>query len=142
MGQYPTEKIRNVCFLGHGGSGKTSLAESILFKMKATDRLGKISEGNTVCDFDPEEIRRKVSISTAIAPVEFNGYKINIVDTPGYFDFAGEVIEGLAASEGAVICVTGKSVVEVGSEKAWKYATDRRTPKMLFVTKMDEENAH
>ena len=92
---YSAQNIRNVCLLGHGGNGKTSLAESMLYSTGGTDRLGKVPDGNTVCDFDPEEIRRQISLSTAVAPIEYKGCKINVLDTPGYFDFSGEVMEAL-----------------------------------------------
>ncbi|MEG2959578.1 MAG: GTP-binding protein, partial [Oscillospiraceae bacterium] len=100
---YSVQNIRNVCLLGHGGNGKTSLAEHILFATGVTERLGKIPDGNTVCDYDPEEAKRQISISAAMAPVEYKGCKINIIDTPGYFDFAGEVLEAIRVSSAAVI---------------------------------------
>lgn len=138
---YAADKIRNICLLGHGGDGKTSLAESMLFLAKGTDRLGKISDGNTVCDFDAEEIRRQFSISATLAPVEYNGNKLNIIDTPGFFDFVGEVFEGLRVADSGLIAVTAKSGVGVGTEKSWKYVTDRKLPRFFYVSKIDEENA-
>jgi len=138
---YTADKIRNVCLLGHGGDGKTSLAESMLFLTKGTDRLGKISDGNTVCDYDPEEIKRQFSISSTLAPVEYNGNKINIIDTPGFFDFAGEVAQGLRVSEAALILLTGKSGVLVGTEKGWKNVNKLEKPRMFYVSKLDEEHA-
>ena len=138
---YAADKIRNVCLLGHGGDGKTSLAESILFLTKGTDRLGKITDGNTVCDSDPEEIRRQFSISSAMAPVEYKGCKINILDTPGYFDFVGEVRQGLRVSDAGLILCTAKNGVEVGTEKSWKYVQDRGLPRMFYISKLDEEHA-
>ena len=122
---YAADKIRNVCLLGHGGDGKTSLAESILYLTKGTDRLGKVTDGNTVCDSDPEEIRRQFSISSAMAPVEYKGNKINFIDTPGYFDFAGEVMQGLRVADAGLILCTAKNGVAVGTEKSWKYVTAR-----------------
>ena len=138
---YAADKIRNVCLLGHGGDGKTSLAESILFLTKGTDRLGKVTDGNTVCDSDPEEIRRQFSISSALAPVEYKGHKINFIDTPGYFDFAGEVMQGLRVADAGLILCTAKNGVEVGTEKSWKYVSDRSLPRMFYISKLDEEHA-
>ncbi len=139
--QYSASQIRNICLMGHGGDGKTSLAEALLFHTKGTDRLGKTADGNTVCDFDPEEIKRKISISTAIAPVEWKNTKINVLDTPGYFDFEGEVRQALSAVETALIVVSAKDGVNVGTEKAFKLAKSKGIPVMFFISKVDEENA-
>lgn len=136
-----TSNIRNVCILGHGGDGKTSLTESLLFFAKATDRQGKIAEGNTVSDFDAEEIRRKISIGAAVAPLNYNEYKVNFIDTPGYFDFAGEVTQALRVADLGLIVCSAKSGVNVGAEKAWRYVSDRKLPRMFYVSKLDEENA-
>ena len=125
---YSVDKIRNVCVMGHGGEGKTSLIESMLYMTKATDRMGKIADGNTVCDYDPEEIRRKFSISTAVAPVEYGDCKINMLDTPGFFDFEGEVQSALRVCESGLIVVPGKSGPSVGTEKAWKRLADQGKP--------------
>ncbi len=141
MNVYSVDKIRNVCVMGHGGDGKTSLVESMLYLTKATDRMGKIADGNTVCDYDPEEIRRKFSISTAVAPVEFNGCKINILDTPGFFDFEGEVQSALRVCESGLIVVPGKSGPSVGTEKAWKRLADAGKPCMFYISKIDEEHS-
>ena len=141
MVNYSVDKIRNVCLMGHGGDGKTSLVESMLYMTKVTDRLGKVADGNTVCDFDGEETKRHISISTAIAPVEYQGCKINMLDTPGYFDFAGEVEEALRVAESALIAVTAKSGPGVGTEKAWKRAVAKKMPRMFYISKIDEENA-
>ncbi|MBC7766079.1 MAG: elongation factor G, partial [Hyphomonadaceae bacterium] len=141
MNKYPIDKIRNVCMIAHGGAGKTSLAEAMLYIAGASDRLGKVTEGNTVSDYDPEEIKRKSSLSTSILPLEWKGDKYNIIDTPGYFDFVGEVMEGVRVADSAVIVVSGKSGVSVGTEKAWQYATERKIPRIVFVNKMDEDNA-
>ena len=111
---YSVEKIRNVALLGHGGSGKTALGESLLYMTKAIDRMGKAVDGNTVCDYDPEEVKRQISISLAVAPVEYKGCKINVLDTPGGFDFAGEVVEALWAADAAVIVCSAKDGVSVG----------------------------
>ncbi len=132
--------IRNLCLLGHGGEGKTSLAESMLFVTGGSDRLGKVTDGNTVSDFDPEEIRRKISIAATPLPIEYSGNKFNIIDTPGYFDFTGEVLEALRVVDTGVIVVGAKNGVGVGTEKAWKYCKNK--PKMIYISKVDEENAN
>ena len=139
---YSPQNIRNICLLGHGGNGKTSLAESLLFITKAIDRMGKTPDGNTVCDYDPEETKRQISISLAVAPVEYNGCKINVLDTPGGFDFAGEVMEALRAADAAVIVCSAKDGVSVGLEKAWKYCEERNMPRFVYISKTDEDNAN
>ena len=141
MKQYLAGKIRNVALAGHGGAGKTSLAEAMLYRAGATDRLGKISEGNTVCDFDPEETKRQVSVSTAIAPFSWGSVKINLLDTPGLFDFATGLYEGVRAAESVLIVLSAKSGVSVGTEKAYKLADNLKKAKMFFVNKLDAENA-
>ncbi|MBO4326156.1 MAG: elongation factor G [Clostridia bacterium] len=133
--------IRNIVFLGHSGVGKTTVGESMLYISKATDRLGQIADGNTVLDYDPEEIKRHVSVQTAVAPLTWQGKKINIIDTPGYFDFVAEQLEGVAAADSAVIVVAGDSV-SVGSEKAWDIVTKAKMPRMFFVNRLNEENAN
>ena len=138
---YSVQNIRNVCLLGHGGNGKTALAESMLYLTGGTVRLGNPADGNTVCDYDPEEIRRQISISTAVAPVEYNGCKINVLDTPGYFDFSGEVIEALQVADAAIIVCSAKAGMSVGAEKAWKLCEQRRLPRLLYISKTDEENS-
>ena len=138
---YSAQNIRNICLLGHGGNGKTSLAESMLYLTGGTIRLGSPVDGNTVCDYDPEEIRRKISISTAVAPVEYNGCKINVLDTPGYFDFAGEVIQALYVCDAAIIVCSAKAGMSVGAEKAWEYCDSRSLPRILYISKTDEENS-
>jgi len=142
MKDYSPERLRNVCLMGHGGSGKTMLAEAMLFNTGALDRFGKITDGTTTTDFDPEEIRRKFSINTAVAPCEWKDFKINIIDTPGYFDFVGEVRQAIRVSEGAVITVPAKGGVAVGTEKSWAYANEQSIPRIFFISKMDEENAN
>ena len=137
-----TSKIRNVCLLGHGGNGKTSVAEAMLYIAKGTDRLGKTQDGTTVCDYDAEETKRKFSISTAIAPLTYNDIKINLIDTPGYLDFAGEVKQGLRVSGCALIVMDAKTGVDAGSELAWDYATEATVPKAFFINKIDDENAN
>lgn len=136
-----TNKIRNICLLGHGGNGKTSVAEAMLYISKGVDRLGKIQDGTTVSDYDAEEIKRKFSISTSIAPVTYNDTKINIIDTPGYLDFSGEVIQGLRVSGCALIVMDAKTGVDAGCELAWEYATEATVPKAFFINKIDDENA-
>lgn len=138
MATITTEKIRNVCLLGHGGSGKTTLAEAMLFESKDIDRMGKTTDGNTVCDYDPEEISRGYSISTAVASVMWKDNKINIIDTPGYLDFAGDALEGIRVSDAAVILVDGKAGLEVGTELAWEYAENAKLPRAFFVNKCDD----
>ncbi|MBC8536969.1 elongation factor G [Feifania hominis] len=142
MKPYPVKNLRNVCLLGRGGDGKSTLVEAALFLTKATDRLGKAADGNLVCDFDPEEVKRKISISTAVAPVEYKGCKINFIDTPGYYDFVGEVEQGARVAETALIVISAKAGVGVSAEKAWKVAMDAKLSKLVFVSKVDEENAH
>lgn len=127
--------------MGHGGDGKTSLVESLLNISGATDRVGKIADGNTVCDFDPEEIRRKFSISTAVAPIEWNDCKINLLDTPGFFDFESEVQCAMRVAESALIVATGKSGPGVGTEKAWERCEEQAMPRMFYISKIDEENS-
>jgi len=139
MAVFESSKIRNICLMGHGGDGKTSLAEAMLFLAKATDRLGKTTEGNTVCDYDAEEKKRGISVSTALANIEWNDVKINILDTPGYFDFAGEVKQAVRVAGSAIIVVDGKGGVKVGAELAFDYAG--KAPKVFFINKIDDENA-
>ncbi len=141
MKQYLAARIRNIALTGHSDSGKTSLAEALLFKAGASDRLGKTSEGNTICDFDPEEIKRKVSVCTAVAPFAWGSTKINLIDTPGLFDFAGEAAQGVRAAESLLIAVSGKSGVDVGTEKAYKMAKDLSKATLFFVSKLDVEHS-
>ena len=141
MKDYSCENIRNVCLLGHGNAGKTTLVEAMLNITGATDRFGSVVDGNTVMDYDPEEIKRKFSISTALAPIEWKDIKINIIDTPGYFDFVGEMLEGLSVADGAAILVGAKDGLQVGTEKAWKEVNDKKIPRMFVISKLDEENA-
>lgn len=141
MATYPVNKIRNVCIMGHGGDGKTSLVESLLYTSGAIDRVGKVQDGNTVCDFDPEEVKRQFSISTAVAPVVWDGCKINLLDTPGFFDFGYEADAALRVADAALIVATGKSGPGVGTEKAWARAEERKTPRMFYISKIDEENS-
>lgn len=138
---YSIDKIRNVCLLGHGGDGKTSLVESLLFRTGGTDRLGKVADGNTVSDYDPEEIKRQISIQASLAPVEYEGHILNFIDTPGYFDFDGEVAQAMRVADCGVIVVTAKNGCAVGTEKAWKRLSKAGLPRFFYVSKIDEENA-
>ena len=138
MKVYRTDEIRNVVLLGHGGSGKTSLAEAMAYVSGATSRMGKIADGNTISDFDKEEQKREFSISTSLIPIEWEKAKINILDTPGYFDFVGEVEEAVSAADAAVIVVSGKAGVEVGTEKAWELCDKYKLPRMVYVTDVDD----
>ncbi len=132
MKVYQSDKIRNLSLIGHSDSGKTTLTEAILYVTGVTKRQGKVNDGNTVSDFDKEEIARKVSIGTAVIPAEWQDIKYNFLDTPGYFDFAGEMYGALRASEGAILLIDASSGVEVGTEKAWKYTEEHNIPKMIF----------
>ncbi len=141
MKVYRTDEIRNVVLLGHGGCGKTSLAEAMAYVSGITSRMGKVVDGNTISDFDREEQKREFSISTALIPIEWEKAKINILDTPGYFDFVGEVEEAVSAADAAVIVVSGKAGVEVGTEKAWEICDKYKLPRMVYVTEMDVDDA-
>ncbi len=141
MKVYRTDEIRNVVLLGHGGCGKTSLVEAMAYVSGATNRMGKVSDGNTISDFDKEEQKREFSISTTLVPIEWEKAKINILDTPGYFDFVGEVEEAVSAADAAVIVVSGKAGVEVGTEKAWALCDKYNLPRMIYVTEMDVDDA-
>ena len=141
MNVYTTDKIRNVCLLGHGGSGKTSLVEAMAYLSGITSRMGKVTDGNTVSDYGKEEQKRQFSISTSVIPIEWEGYKINILDTPGYFDFVGEVEEALSAAGAAIIVVNGKAGIEVGTLKAWELCEKYKLPRFIYVSNMDVDNA-
>ena len=141
MNIYTTDKIRNVCLLGHGGSGKTSLVEAMAYLSGITSRMGKVTDGNTVSDYSKEEQKRQFSINTSVVPIEWEGYKINILDTPGYFDFVGEVEEAVSAAGAAIIVVNGKAGVEVGTIKAWELCEKYKLPRMIYVSGMDVDNA-
>jgi elongation factor G len=138
---FPSEKIRNVALVGHGGSGKTTLTEALLFVSGAIPRLGKVEDGNTVCDFDPEEARRAISVSLALAPFEHDGHKVNVIDTPGYADFVSDVAAALRAADLAIFVVSAVEGVEVQTEAAWRLAEDREIPRAVFVNKLDRERA-
>lgn len=141
MRSYSIEAIRNVGLFGHQGSGKTSLAEALLYTTGAIDRLGRVDDGTATCDFDPEEQRRHISINIALAPCEWHGTKINFVDAPGYLDFVGEIGSALDVVEAAILVTPAQGTPEVGFEIAWEMAASRNLPRAVFVNKMDRENA-
>ena len=141
MKVYTTDRIRNVVILGHGGSGKTSLVEAMAYLSGVTSRMGSVSEGNTVSDYDKEEIKRKFSINTTVMPIIWGDIKVNVLDTPGYFDFVGEAEEAAVAADAAVIVINGKNGVEVGTQKAWDLCEKYKLPRMFFVSNMDVDNA-
>ena len=142
MKKYAVSQLRNVALVSHGGTGKTTLAEALLFRSGVIKRLGSVDNGTSILDYDPEEVKRQVSINTTVAPAEWEGHKINLLDTPGYFDFVGEVKATLRVADGAIITVCAASGVEVGTEKAWGYCEEMEIPRMFFVNKMDRENAN
>ena len=139
---YNTENIRNIALLGHGGEGKTTLAEAMLFQSGGADRMGRVEEGNTTMDFDPEETKRQISLSTALAPVEWNGTKINIIDAPGFFDFAGETQSAYYLCDSALILVSALSGLSVGAMKAYDYTKKNGIPRTIFINQMDKENVN
>ena len=141
MKDLSAERIRNICLMAHGGAGKTTLAEAMLFNTGVLERLGRIEDGTTTSDYDPEEIKRKNSVSTSICPCEWKNHKINLIDTPGYFDFIGEVKQGIRVADAALILISARSGVAVGTEKSWDYANERKIPRMFFINKLDGENA-
>ena len=141
MNVYTTDKIRNVVLLGHGGCGKTSLVEAMAYLSGITSRMGKVTDRNTVSDFGKEEQKRQISITTSVVPIEWEGVKVNILDTPGFFDFVGEVEEAVGAADAAIIVVSGKAGMEVGTEKAWELCEKYKLPRFIFVTDMDIDNA-
>ena len=139
---YTAKDIRNIALLGHGGDGKSALCESMLFLTKAITRLGKRADGTTVSDFDDEEKKRQYSIKTSVIPVEYAGCKVNVLDNPGYFDFAAEIVQSLRVADAGLICLTAKSGIAVGTEKGWKALADANLPAMFYVSKLDEEHAN
>ena len=141
MNVYTTDKIRNVVLMGHGGAGKTSLVEAMAYLSGMTTRMGKITDGNTISDYDKEECKRHFSINTSIVPILWEDTKINILDTPGYFDFVGEVEEAVSVADSAIIVVSGKNGIEVGTKKAWELCEKYHLPRMVFVTDMDIDEA-
>ncbi len=141
MKEYQTEQLRNVALLSHGSAGKTSLAEAMLLNTGAINRLGNVNEGTTVSDYDEEEIHRHISLSTSLIPCEWDGHKINVLDTPGYLDFVGEVKGAIRVADGALILLDAAAGVEVGTDLVWGYADDENLPRLVFINKMDRENA-
>ncbi len=141
MQQYGLENIRNVVLLSHSGAGKTSASEAMMFAAGAIKRLGKVEDGSTTSDYDPDELKRQISISLSLLPGEWKGAKLNLIDTPGYSDFVGEVKAAMRVSEGAVIMVCAASGVEVGTEQVWGYCEQAELPRLIFINKMDRENA-
>ena len=141
MHHYAMEQMRNVILLSHSGAGKTSLSEAMLFNSGAITRLGKVDQGNTTSDYDPEEVKRKISIHLSLLPCEWQGYKINLIDTPGYADFVAEVKSAVRVADGVVIVVCAASGVEVGTELVWSYAEEHKVPRLILVNKIDRENA-
>lgn len=141
MNVYTTDKIRNVVLLGHGGCGKTSLVEAMAYLAGMTKRMGKVTDGNTISDYDKEEIKRLFSINTSVVPINWGDTKINVLDTPGYFDFVGEVEEAVSAADAAIIVISGKAGIEVGTKKAWELCERYNLPRMIFVSDMDIDEA-
>lgn len=142
MKEYKTRNLRNVGVVGHSGAGKTTLTEAILYYTKTIDRFGKVEEGTTISDYDAEERKRKISISTSVVNCEWDNIKINLVDTPGYFDFVGEMLQGLRATDVALITVCSASGIQVGTEKAWNYVNKSKMPRAFFINKLDRENSN
>ncbi len=140
MKTYPTKKIRNVVILGHGGSGKTSIVEAMAYNADLIDRMGRVEDGNTLSDFNQEEVKRGISISTAIIPIEISGHKLNIMDVPGYFDFSGEIFSALSVADSAIIVIDALAGLQVGAQKAWEYVQEKKIPSIIVVNKMDREN--
>ena len=145
MNVYETDRIRNVVLLGHGGAGKTTLAEAMAYVSKTIPKMGTVTDGNTISDFDKEEIKRGFSLSTSVIPLEYEGeggkLKINLLDTPGYFDFVGEVEEAISVADAAIIVINCKAGVEVGTLKAWELCEEYNLPRIFFVTNMDDDKA-
>ena len=142
MKNYKTSKIRNLALVGHSGAGKTSLTEALLFKSGVIDKKGKTESGNTVSDYEKQEKKRNISLQTSIIPIEYNDFKINFIDSPGFFDFEGEVLQALRAAESALFVIDGEKGIEVGTEKYWKYTQKINLPSVIFINKLDKENAH
>ena len=141
MKSFPPAKIRNVALVGHGGAGKTSLAEALLFCSGAISRLGRVEDGNTTTDFDPEEVRRRLSLSLSLAPFEHDGFKITLLDAPGYADFVGDVHTALRVADLAILVVSAVEGVEVQTEVAWRMAAELGLPRMFFINKLYRERA-
>lgn len=142
MKKYKVDQLRNIAIASHGGAGKTTLTEALLYVTGGVDRFGRVDDGSSAMDYDPDEVRRKISINASVAPVEWNGHRINVIDTPGYSDFVGEVVGAMRVADAAMILVDGVSGVEVGTEVAWKIADDYSLPRIVVVNRMDRENAN
>src|SRR5579859_186026 len=142
MNEYGTDFIRNVALVGHSGAGKTSLAEAFLFNTGVTSRLGRVEDGTAVADFEDEEHRRRISVSTSVIPIEYQNYKINFLDTPGFTDFVGDVKSALRVADAAIVVVDAVSGVEVGTELTWQYCDEYHLPRFVVINKMDRENAN
>jgi len=140
MKDYAAHEVKNICLLGHSGSGKTAVVESMLYFTKVTDRMGKTIDGTSVLDYDAEEVKRGLSVFTSLAPIEWKDHKINFIDTPGYFDYAQEMAAGLAVADNALIVVDGKDGVQTGTLRAFKQISSRKLPTIFFINKLDEEN--
>src|SRR3989338_10875575 len=142
MVNFDVEKIRDIAVIAHGGAGKTSLVEAMLFDSKATDRLGSVDSGNTITDYEPEEIERKISISSTMASCDWKGFRFNIIDTPGNINFIEDTKGCLSISDGAVVIISALSGVKAETEKIWQYACNYELPRLVFVNKLDRENAN
>lgn len=140
MNVYTSDNIRNVVLLGHGGCGKTALIESIAYTAGVINRLRTVAEGGTISDYDKEEVKRQFSIQASLVPIEYEGVKINFIDTPGFFDFTGEVYEALSVADAAVVVISGKAGVEVGTVRAFEFCKKHNIPCMAFVTNVDDEH--
>jgi len=141
MKKYEADRIRNIALLGHGGCGKTTATEAAIFTAKLINRMGRVEDGNTVSDFNKEEVSRNISVSTSVIPIEWKNHKINLIDTPGYFDFIGEVQSAIKVAGGMIIFVDATSGIEVGTEKAWDFAEQKKAPTFIFINKMDRDNS-
>ena len=142
MKNYKTSNIRNLALVGHSGAGKTSLTEALLFKTGVIDKKGRIENGNTTSDYEKQEKKRNISLQTSIIPIEYNDFKLNFIDSPGFFDFEGEVLQALRAAESALFVIDGEKGIEVGTEKYWKYTQKINLPSIIFINKLDKENAN
>ena len=141
MPDFTTDRLRNIVLLSHSGAGKTILCEAMLHVAGVNSRLGTIADGTTTSDFEPEETRRQTSVQTSVMACPWKGSKINLIDTPGYADYRGEVVSGIRVADGAIIVVAGPSGIEVGTQQMWQFADADKLPRMVFVSKMDRENA-
>ncbi|MCS7050074.1 MAG: GTP-binding protein [Thermomicrobium sp.] len=140
--QYPAERIRNVGLFAHGGAGKTSLTEAFLYATRTISRMGRVEDGTTVSDWDPDEQKRRISITLSVIPIEWREHKVNLIDTPGYFDFVGEVHSAIRVVDAVLILMDATVGVEVGTEHVWELAAARRLPRALVINKMDREHAN